>query len=255
MSYCFPFGQPLRTLQQIDRTPKDVFVLGVYASAVHAKWRDCSGAVVCPALAVASEPYIFWRGEGAAEIVGQIEVPAAAGTLEAAHEMYNGPSGKALDEQILAPLGVSRDRAWLCDLVPHSCVNGGQAKVIREKYLSVAAQYGLPTASVPEVPEELTDADRRAQIIAELRESEAKILIVLGDQPIRWFLNKVGQPWKRLSEFKEYGRLHSIRLDGMKLEVLPLVHPRQAARLGMSSQQWYETHEAWRHGVAKMVVA
>ena len=34
----FPFGEPLRPVVQIDRGPKDVFVLGVYSSAVHARW-------------------------------------------------------------------------------------------------------------------------------------------------------------------------------------------------------------------------
>ena len=32
----FPFGEPLRPVVQLDRGPKDVFVLGVYSSAVHA---------------------------------------------------------------------------------------------------------------------------------------------------------------------------------------------------------------------------
>jgi hypothetical protein len=35
-----PFGQPVRKVEQIDRSAKRVFVLGVYASAVHAKWLD-----------------------------------------------------------------------------------------------------------------------------------------------------------------------------------------------------------------------
>jgi hypothetical protein len=39
-SLLFPFGQPLHRLTQSDRTPKPVFVLGVYASAVHARWLD-----------------------------------------------------------------------------------------------------------------------------------------------------------------------------------------------------------------------
>jgi hypothetical protein len=33
----FPFGQPVLEIVQADRTPKCVFVLGVYASAVHAQ--------------------------------------------------------------------------------------------------------------------------------------------------------------------------------------------------------------------------
>ena|GEM_PF-5112732 len=60
----FPFGQPVRCLVQRDRTPKKVFILGVYASAVHARWVDPSGRQLVLALAVASEPYIFWRGGG-----------------------------------------------------------------------------------------------------------------------------------------------------------------------------------------------
>lgn len=37
MTYYFPFGQELRPLVQEDTPPKKIFVLGVYASAVHAK--------------------------------------------------------------------------------------------------------------------------------------------------------------------------------------------------------------------------
>ena len=53
---CFPFGQPLHEVQQTDRRPKKVFVLGVYASAVHARWIGPEGRDVVKALAVASEP-------------------------------------------------------------------------------------------------------------------------------------------------------------------------------------------------------
>lgn len=38
MSYYYPFGETVYPLVQQDRTPKKVFVLGVYASAVHARW-------------------------------------------------------------------------------------------------------------------------------------------------------------------------------------------------------------------------
>jgi hypothetical protein len=63
-----PFGQPVCEVLQSDRDPKDVFVLGVYASAVHARWIDAAGKTVVKALAVASEPYIFWRGDNAESI-------------------------------------------------------------------------------------------------------------------------------------------------------------------------------------------
>ena len=38
MAYYYPFGEVVHRLVQQDRTPKKVFVLGVYASAVHARW-------------------------------------------------------------------------------------------------------------------------------------------------------------------------------------------------------------------------
>jgi hypothetical protein len=66
----FPFGQPLKLVKQRDRTPKKVFVLGVYTSAVHAKWLSAEGKRLCQALAVASEPEIFWNGEKRCQVTG-----------------------------------------------------------------------------------------------------------------------------------------------------------------------------------------
>jgi hypothetical protein len=61
MAYYYPFGQLVHSQIQQDRTTKKVFVLGVYASAVHARWKK-DDKTVCTALAVASEPRIFWDG-------------------------------------------------------------------------------------------------------------------------------------------------------------------------------------------------
>ena len=70
MEYYYPFGEIVKRLVQQDRTPKQVFVLGVYASAVHARWKK-GNKIICQALAVASEPRIFWEGnpEEAKEII------------------------------------------------------------------------------------------------------------------------------------------------------------------------------------------
>lgn len=85
MSYYYPFGETVHPLVQQDRTPKKVFVLGVYASAVHARWKR-GNKIICQALAVASEPRIFWDGnpEEAAEIIGRIHIPKELGILEPA---------------------------------------------------------------------------------------------------------------------------------------------------------------------------
>jgi len=246
---CFPFGQPVQKVIQNDRTPKQVFVLGVYASAVHAQWVNANGKTLIKALAVASEPCIFWRGEHAEEIINNISIPPHAGKLLPAEKKFNGPSGIALDEKFLNPLGLERKDAWLCDLVPHSCVNPKQKEALLRAYDPVKAQFHLPEYSVPGLPSQLTDDERRKSILAELRESDAGVLVLLGDLPIRWFLKAYDGRWSRLSDFgmdaASYGRLHDVNLDGKALKVLPLCHPRQSARLGASSNAWYQYHSDW----------
>jgi uracil-DNA glycosylase len=241
----FPFGQPVKPLTQEDRSPRRVFVLGVYASAVHARWVGPDGKDVVKALAVASEPYIFWRGDGAKKIIGEITIPEEVGTLVPADPKFNGPSGVALDELFLNPLGVDRKDAWLCDLVPHSCVNPEQQSAIKRAYTPLVGKYGLPEPTTHAVPSTLANDDRRKEILAELRDSKAKVLVLLGDQPIKWFLKHFDPRWKRLSDFEPYGALHDATVDGISIKVLPLAHPRQAATLGKSSAEWREKHEAW----------
>ena len=145
MKYYHPFGEVVHPLVHLDRCPKQVFVLGVYASAVHARWRK-GNKVVSAAIAVASEPRIFWDGnsEEATEIISKIHIPEEMGTLEPAGSHLNGPSAKVLDNNILAPLGFAREDAWLCDLLPETRLNPNQIKVINNEYEPEAKKYGLP---------------------------------------------------------------------------------------------------------------
>jgi hypothetical protein len=245
----FPFGQQVHQVEQEDRTQKRVFVLGVYASAVHAQWMDVNNKTKVKALAVASEPYIFWRGDKADEIIEHIDIPESLGKLIPAHQQYNGPSGVALDELILKPLGLARGEAWLCDLIPHSCVNPSQRKAIINNYEPFIEEFNLPIPSVPEVPGQLTNDKRRAAIRDELLESGAHTLILLGDKPIQWFLKHFDHRWNRLSDFSlnedSYGQLHATQIRGKKIKILPLAHPRQIAKLGQSSAKWYQYHQVW----------
>ena len=255
----FPFGRPVLPVIQTDRTPKRIFVLGVYASAVHATWRGPDGRVRVRALAVASEPSIFWRGEGAADIIGSIEVPSQFGTLQPAAAQFNGPSGIALDDCFLGPIGIARSCAWLCDLVPYSCINPAQAAALAREYTPLVAE-GLPVPSVGEVPGVLATAARRAAILSELEASEAEVVVVLGDQPLRWFVSEFdADRRRRLADFGtskcEYGRLHRLHIGSRERLLLPVAHPRQVARLGTHSGTWAALHEAWTRDVAPSLLA
>ena len=254
----FPFGSPIHVVEQIHRGPKRVFVLGVYASAVHARWIDPRGNTVAGALAIASEPYIFWRGDKADDLVNAVVIPPALGTLVAAPQILNGPSGRSLNDDFLRPIGVSRSEAWLADLVPHSCMNPHQENAIREHYEPLRKKHGLPLPSAPPVPEILADASRQEALLDELMKSRAEILILLGDQPIRWFLNRWDPSRERLGDFGtdagSYGRLHNVSIGKRRIRVLPVVHPHQAARLGYYSRDWYVVHKEWCNRVAPQLL-
>jgi hypothetical protein len=248
----FPFGQELRKVEQKDKSPKEAFVLGVYASAVHARWVDKNGKQVVSALAVASEPEIFWRGDDAETIIRGIEVPEELGTLTVPTDpRLNGPSGRALDELFLDPLGLKRQNVWLCDLLPYSRVNENQRKAIKENYTQdVISKYNLKPATIPPFDKkELNSPPRRTEILQELEGSQAQTVILLGDLPIYWFLRFFDKRYSKLAQFggspETYGNPQTIRINDKTYKVLSLCHPRQAGRLGRSIIDWGKLHDSW----------
>ena len=256
MEYSFPFGQKLHPLVQEDRSPKKVFVLGVYASAVHARWKR-DGQIVCQALAVASEPRIFWDGdpEEARAIISTISLPDELGTLEPAGRQLNGPSAKVLDENILAPLGFSRADAWLCDCLPETRLNPSQVKALRSKYIPLMEEYALPPVTIPTRPSVFCTAERSKEISEELMESQAELLVLLGDIPISQYLKRVADiPYSTLGEYVElygYGNPTETVINGKVIRVLPLAHPRQIGALGTHSEKWFMTHRQWEQSISK----
>ena len=252
MKYFFPFGEAVRPLVQQDRSPKKVFVLGVYASAVHARWKN-DNRVVCQALAVASEPRIFWDGnpKEAEDIISGIHIPEQMGTLEPAGTHLNGPSAKVLDYHILAPLGFTRKDAWLCDLLPETRLNHNQFKIIQREYEPKAKLYGLNEVTISSRPTVFCDKVRSEEIVSELEESQAETLILLGDIPILQFLSRVAEVnYKSLQEYVDlygYGNCSQTTINGKTYKILPLAHPRQIGALGAHSEKWYKLHQEWEN--------
>jgi len=105
----YPFGSSLVPVVQEERSPRPIFVLGVYASAVHARWVACNGRVLVRALAVASEPAIFWDASDADTIVSRITVLAVKmkGTLD---EVWTAQIAKGMKQQAVAVLRVELGR-------------------------------------------------------------------------------------------------------------------------------------------------
>ena len=252
MKYFFPFGEAVRPLVQQDRSPKKVFVLGVYASAVHARWKN-GNRTVCQALAVASEPRIFWDGnpKEAEDIISGIHIPEQMGTLEPAGTHLNGPSARVIDHHILAPLRFTRKDAWLCDLLPETRLNHNQFKIIQREYEPKSKLYGLNEVTIPRRPTTFCDKARSEEIVSELEESQAETLILLGDIPILQFLNRVAAVnYKSLQEYVDlygYGNYSQTTINGKAYNILPLAHPRQIGALGAHSEKWYKLHQEWEN--------
>jgi len=130
-------------------------------------------------------------------------------------------------------------------------MNEGQAQAIERAYEPLRKTVDrLQQASLPPVPTEFANDSRRAEVLDEIEQSKAKVVVLLGDEPIRHFLSAYHPKFKKLSDFgtneEEYGRLHPLQLGSQVRHVLPLVHPRQAARLGSHSPEWSGRHEKWK---------
>lgn len=254
MEYKYPFGEIVQSLVQQDRTAKQVFVLGVYASAVHARWRK-GDKTICQALAVASEPRIFWDGnpEEARAIIDRIHIPAELGSLEPAGCHLNGPSAKVLEEHILEPLGYTRQDAWLCDMLPETRLNTSQVRVLKTKYEPIMEKYGLNPVTIPKRPTVFCDHRRCKEIISELEESQASLLVLLGDIPIQQFLNRITHvSYTSLQEYVNsygYGNPSQAIINGRSINILPVAHPRQIGALGGHSKKWYQQHLEWENSI------
>ena len=248
----FPFGAPVAKLRQSPIAGAQFFFLGVYASAVHARWLNPDGSPRHGALAVASEPCIFWRGEDASAIVEELSasLPAGAGSLKPASSHLNGPSGVALDDWYLGPLGLTRSSAWLCDLLPESRTNAGQAAALAKWYEPVREALGLPEVSMLPVPTRFANDQRVEEIVEEFLLSGATTLVTLGDKPLEEFAARLRLVDKAtVGAFgrtpAHYGRRHPFVLRGRRFELLPLVHPRHPGQIGTHVAGWRDLHRQW----------
>lgn len=275
----FPFGQ-LSTSRPPRRTAHaaELFVLGVYPSALHVRWqpptwaRHRLGVGPVGALAVADEPCVFWDGADAAQQVAEWRTKVEFidgdddgcwGKVTAAS---NGTSGSAVAEGVLVPLDVKPENTWFTDAIDYFFVKQGkpggrrqQADAIGADYTPFAAAAGLPPASLPArpTPDELVAlaaSHHCDRLRAEFEEANAPVVVTLGEEARRVLIAVAdhvdGAPAHPLDgrriavDEASYGRPGTARVGGIEAQCYALVHP------GQRSTGWRQLHDQWRRCVA-----
>jgi hypothetical protein len=112
------------------------------------------------------------------------------------------------------------------------------------------AEYCLPTSEILPPPRKKADDNRRNEILEELIESQANKIILIGQDPIRYFLYYLSDcKYRRLVDFGEtvetYGHKHNIIISEKKYTVICFAHPRQIGGIGKHSGKWRKLHQQW----------
>jgi hypothetical protein len=247
----FPFGRKVLKVSQADRTPKPVFILGVYGSAVYAQFKAVNSEIPIRYLPVDNEPGIFWNGdkEAVKKIISEINLPKAVGKLTPEISSVNGIMGKAFDKYYLHPLKLTRDQIWICNLIPYIVLNKNERKSVR-KYNNIHHEFNLPKAEIPAKKERWNYLTKKRfrEIIEEIFLSRAEFIITLGQQPLKWFLQEYNSGVEKLLNVKDYGSFTKIQIESIKLNFIPLFHPRQLlkqknidSRVGLLHFDWIKT--------------
>lgn len=246
----FPFGMPATRRPPRGReNGADLFVLGVYPSALHVRWTRPDGEVV-GALAVDDEPEVFWDGADAdkriatwQEAVGWSnewgKIGAAGG---------NGSSGRSVVENVLVPLGVSPDRTWFTDCLPTYFVKAGkgsQGERIRSVYDEFAASHAalrpadLPKRPAPSVLVERAIRNEGAGLLGEIRRSGAARIVTLGQEAADVLAEIAELDRVQLDCGASYGTARPLAVDHQSFDWIPLTHP------GNRTSRWVERHARW----------
>lgn len=267
----FPFGRPNgpRDLTWRGTGVPRLLVVGVYPSALHVRW-DAPKSAVTPAggvgrvaaMAVDVEPEVFWRGDGAGDLVESWKQqvgfvagddPGCDGHVRA---HGNGPSGRAVDGYLDALAIAPTDTAYL-DVYPVFVVHQGthsQGEAVRRDYDPIVANLGAGGRSESTLPRRpsATELPRMAadRFGIWLRDTIASLspdlIITLGAES--WdtlalvqgiaLNHKAGS----LAESKAaYGTAGELRLAGTTMSWIPLAHP---GLLGKNAE-WTERHRQW----------
>ena len=258
----YPFGRPLLSTRRSPAGKKPVFILGAYPSALHIKWIPPTMHIV-KALAVDNEPEPFWDGSGELGLIEnwkkQVGFQEEWGDAIPTNG-FNGTSGSWLAEQVLKPLEIQREEAWITDCLYTYRLSARMKKRIGDTYRPIAGIKNLPPSNIlPHPSEDTIVYEVLSKHLPTLREEveavEPDLVVTLGNAASRVFSgylthrNENRDPALLPTEGKErvlsvrgYWRRLSVRLWSMReANWLPLAHPAAPRPYQTAHLTWLQT--------------
>jgi len=247
----FPFGRPVLKRRPSAKSRRRVFVLGAFPGALHIAWWSPARKNV-KALPVDNEPASFWTGQ---DERAQIDAWKRAvgfrtgewGEVETAGEV-NGMAGRWLDENVLSPLGVTRDDACLTCCVDTCFIDAADDFAVSERYTPVAQELRLPQARLPlrlreAALVEIAVTDHRERLLRELSMTVPDVVVTLGNTALRVLraITEVKTGLAKLHPDAKYGAEQPLSWGTRKAVWLPLTHHEAAPVFA-------QAHERWRQG-------
>jgi uracil-DNA glycosylase len=198
------------------------------------------------ALPIADEPFPFWDGSDADERIDrwrqETGVDADAHGTFSAPGRLNGSSGRWLDEHVLAPHGISRDKVWTTDCLDTYRMSNGVETRLRNTYVAGRPRYGWPSCDIephPIEPSIVQEALRshRDRLRWELDRCQPELVVTLGNAACR-VLHELSGIGPRRLETTNYGQEQKLSIGGHDAVWLPLAHPAAPQRYQLAHQSW-----------------
>lgn len=257
-TYCFPFGKPvLERIPEISE-PRFAYILGAYPSALHVFWQPPDPFRAIKAFAVDNEPDFFWNGLGEEQYIefwkSRVGFTSSWGSVGEVGPL-NGSSGIWVDQNVLQPLGISRQSAWISDCLTTYRTSKGQSDRISNTYIPFAESLSLPGSNLLHHPSENSIVEEalkthKSRLQQEIDHANPDLIVTLGNAALRVLSQLVKPlttfPTKLDAYIMEYGKPIEVKLSSGKGAVwYPLVHPGQRA------SNYVRIHENWVRNIGK----
>lgn len=252
-SYTYPFGRPITPREPSATSPRRLFVLGAYPSALHVEWIPPKPWKRITAIPIDDEPSPFWDGADHEARVdawkAHVGFDPAWGSIQSI-QRFNGPSGAWVRDNVLEPLEADTSGAWITDCLDTYRGSIGVTRRLSDTYGPFATALGLPAASLPPHPGETEIVQEAlthhtARLRAELGTARPELVVTLGNAALRVLgaiVDIEGRSAPSKLRVEEYGKEIGIRVAGRSMRWLPLAHPAAPKR-------WQEVHEGWARGM------